>query len=256
MRSSSAITTQSLAVLLVGDPKSGKSSAMLGFPDLVVFDWDQNLGSAIRRTKTATSPDGVVFDFCQPAVDDNGKIIEPHNQWKQFTKELTTALTNPKYKTIAIDGLGLMCQALCEHIVAETRMAGSNKTGRMELQNYGDLARMLRATIMSIRSSGKTLVVTSHQTADKDDVSGVMRYYLAIPGQSKDTLGGTFTDVWAVIKKPHGLNDEKYELRTKADVRSVPLGASFDFPDKGALDITGKTPQDIWKILESKIKSK
>jgi len=241
-------TTSSQAILVVGEPKSGKSNLALSFPDPAIIDWDLNLASAVRRAT------GKTFDYTQPSVKDDGSQRPLAEQWKFAIDETKAILANPKYKTIIIDGLGLMCNALCEHIIAEGQRSGSNKLGKMEIQNYADLSRILRSYIMMIRASGKFLVVTSHQTGDKDDVTGVIRYVLAIPGQSKDTLGGCFTDVWATMARPKGLSDVVYEIRTKPTGQHVALGASF--PIESSVDVTNKTPAQIWDILSTKIGAK
>ena len=144
-----------------------------------------------------------------------------------------------------------MATAICDHIVMEGQKAGGNKTGKMELQNYADLSRLLRGYIMMIRSSGKFLVVTSHQVGDKDEATGAYRYVLSIPGSSKDTLGGCFTDVWATVARLKGLSDVVYEIRTKPSGQHIALGASF--PIESSIDVTGKSPSQVWSILEPKI---
>lgn len=246
MKSSTTFsTTASQAILIVGEPKTGKSSLSMAFPEPAYIDWDQNLGSAVRRAP------GKSFDYCQPGIKDDGTQRPVGEQWKYAVEETKAIISNPKYKTIVIDGLGLMCSALCDHIINEGKLSGANKTGKMELQNYGDLSRLLRNYVMLVRSSGKFLVVTSHQVGDKDDVTGVIRYVLAIPGQSKDTLGGCFTDVWATMARPKGLNEVVYELRTKPTGQHVALGASF--PIESSIDITNKTPEQIWAIIGPKI---
>jgi len=249
MKSSTSFSTaQSQAILLVGEPKSGKSNCALAFPDPVIIDWDLNLGSAVRRLS------GKSFDYTQPGINDTTGAQRPsEDQWRYAVDETKTILANPKYKTLVIDGLGLMCNALCEHIINEGKKSGANKSGKMELQNYGDLSRLLRAYIMMIRSSGKYLVVTSHQVGDKDDVTGIIRYVLAIPGQSKDTLGGCFTDVWATMCRPKGINEVVYEIRTKPTGQHIALGASF--PIESSIDVTNKTPQQVWAILEPKMRA-
>jgi len=249
MKSSTSFsTTTSQAILIVGEPKSGKSNLALSFPEPAIIDWDLNLASAVRRAT------GKTFDYCQPSVKDDGTQRPVPEQWKAAVEETKTILANPKYRTVIIDGLGLMCTAVCEHIIAEGQRAGTNKLGKMEIQNYADLSRILRSYIMMIRASGKFLVVTSHQTGDKDDVTGVIRYVLAIPGQSKDTLGGCFTDVWATMARPKGINDVAYEIRTKPTGQHVALGASF--PIESSIDVTNKTPAQIWDTLSPKIGAK
>ena len=245
MKSSSAFsTTGSQAVLIVGEPKSGKSNLALAFPDPAIIDWDQNLASAVRRAP------GKSFDYCQPGVTDTGGQRLESEQWSYAVKETKAICADPKYKTIIVDGLGLMANAICNHIVAEGQKAGQ-KTNKMELQNYGDLSRLLRGYIMMVRSSGKYLVVTSHQIGDKDEATGAYRYVLAIPGQSKDTLGGCFTDVWATVARLKGISDVVYEIRTKPSGQHIALGASF--PIDSSVDVTNKTPAQVWSILEPKI---
>jgi len=246
MKSSTTFqTTNAQAILIVGEPKSGKSNLALAFPDPAIIDWDLNLASAVRRAT------GKSFDYAQPSVKDDGTQRPLSEQWKAAVEETKQILSNPKYRTIIIDGLGLMCNALCEHIIAEGQRSGTNKLGKMEIQNYADLSRLRRGYIMMIRASGKFLVVTSHQTGDKDEVTGIIRYVLAIPGQSKDTLGGCFTDVWATMARPKGLSDVVYEIRTKPTGQHVALGASF--PIESSVDVTNKTPLQIWDILAAKL---
>jgi len=246
MKSSSVFsTTGSQAVLIVGEPKSGKSNLALAFPDPAIIDWDLNLASAVRRCV------GKTFDFCQPGIKDDGTQRPASEQWAYAVKETQAICRDPKYKTIIVDGLTLMTTAICDHIVGQGQLSGSNKTGKMELQNYGDLARLLRGYIMMVRSSGKFLVITSHQVGDKDEATGAYRYVLAIPGQSKDTLGGCFTDVWATVARLKGISDVVYEIRTKPSGQHIALGASFAIDS--SIDVTNKNPAQVWSILEPKI---
>jgi hypothetical protein len=175
------------------------------------------------------------------------------------TKEM---IADPEVNTIVCDGLGVLSQYLIDHILGAAVDSATSKvktvglTGervaQMEIQHYGDFARLLRMYVMMVRSSGKYFVMTSHQSGDADEVTKVVRYVLAIPGQLKDTLGGLFTDVWATSVTPFGLGKHKYEIRTKPTGLHVALGASF--PLDAAIDVTDKTPQEIWGILEPKIK--
>ena len=246
MKSSTAFSTiGSQAILLVGEPKSGKSNLALAFPDPAIIDWDLNLASAVRRAP------GKTFDYCQPGINDNGTQRPDSEQWSYAVKETQAICKDPRYKTIIVDGLTLMANAICNHIVGEGQRAGSNKTGKMELQNYADLSRLLRAYIMMVRSSGKYLVVTSHQVGDKDEATGAYRYVLSIPGSSKDTLGGCFTDVWATVARLKGMSDVVYEIRTKPSGQHIALGASF--PIDSSIDVTNKTPAQVWALLEPKI---
>lgn len=248
MKPSTAFNPQTaLAILLVGEPKSGKTNLAFAFPSLGIIDWDLNLASAFRRIN------GLAFKYDQPAMKDDGTVRDSKDQWNAAVVSTKELIKDPEVKTIFVDGLGLMVGALCEHIINEGKKSGAHKTDKMEIQDYGELLRILRAYIMMVRSSGKTLLVSSHQTGDKDETTGQIRYVLAIPGQSKDTLGGYFTDVWATMARAVGLSN-KYEIRTKPTGLHVALGASF--PIDAAIDVTDKTPQQIWSIIGPKINAK
>ena len=250
-------TTANFALLIVGEPKSGKSGLLMSFPDLGIIDWDLNLASAVRRDPTKK------FVYTQPSVLDDGKERSYPDQWNYAIKETQALIADPTIKNIAVDGLGLMTLALCAHITNEAQKAGASKVKtmdlfgkvipQMELQHYNDLQRLLRAYVMMVRSSGKNLIVTSHQTAEKDTATGLLRYSLAIPGSSKDTLGGCFTDVWAMAAESFGL-DTKYKIRTKPTGMHVALGASF--PIDSSIDVTNKSPSQIWQVLEPKINAR
>jgi hypothetical protein len=253
--STSLSLSTGISVLLVGEPKSGKTSLTLAFPDPAVIDWDLNLASGMRRAP------GKTFDLVQPSIKDDGSFRPLTDQWMYAVKETYEIIKSPKYKTIIIDGLGNMCNALCAHITNEAQKAGASKVKtialdgttipQMEIQHYGDLARLLRAYIMLLRASGKYVLVTSHQTGDKDEVTKAIRYVLAIPGQSKDTLGGCFTDVWATSATPRGPGQVKYEIMTKPTGFHVALGASSNID--AAVDVTNQSPSTIWTTLQSKL---
>lgn len=247
MKSGSTFTpSHSCAVLLVGEPKSGKTRTMFAFPSPGIIDADMNLASGAR----VLTP-GKKWGYSQPALTDDGKEVPLDARWLRCVDETKAMLKNPEIETIVIDGLGVMCEWIMAHIVKVNKAAGTNKTGKMELRDYGDLARLLREYIMMLRLPGKYVVVTSHQSAEKDETNGSFRYSLAIPGQSKETLGGLFTDVWATMASNIG-GKCKYEIRTKPTGLHVALGTSFDFPS--AIDITDKTPDQIWSILSPQLK--
>lgn len=249
MKPSTSFNVQTAqAILLVGEPKSGKSSLAFAFQGLGIIDWDLNLASAVRRTGP-----GVTFKYTQPSVLETGAQRDEKDQWNFACAETKELMRDPDIKTIFVDGLGLMCDALCRHIINAGQLAGNHKTNNMEIQDYNEVKRLLRAYVMMVRTSGKTLIVSSHQTGDKDETTGQIRYVLAIPGQSKDTLGGCFTDVWATMARAVGVS-VKYEIRTKPTGLHVALGASF--PIDAAIDVTDKTPQQIWAVIGPKINAK
>ena len=98
MKSSTAFsTTGSQAILVVGEPKSGKSNLALAFPDPAIIDWDLNLASAVRRAG------GKSFDYCQPGIKDDGSqrpaTNNGHMQSRKPKPSARTRNTKPSSST-------------------------------------------------------------------------------------------------------------------------------------------------------------
>lgn len=239
--------THSIAILVVGEPKTGKSCLSLAFPDPGIIDCGQNLASAVRRA----APDKK-FWVSTPALNDAETAERPLDmRWEFVVSEAKKMLAETEIKTLVVDDIGIMCEWLLWHCVRVNKLAGVNKTGRPELNDYGSLGQLLRSFVTMCRSVGKIVVFTSHQAADKNELTGAMRYSLAIPGQSKENLGGLFTDVWATTALPDGAGGAKYEIRTRPTGFHVALGTSFDLPN--AINVTGKSPAEIWTLLQPKL---
>ena len=137
---------------------------------------------------------------------------------------------------------------VAEHV----RMGDMDKNGKrieaMTIPDYGKFLNMMRGLVFDLRSTKKHIVITCHQQSSQDELTKAMRYALALPGQSKDTLAGAFSDVWATMATPMPQNKTKYELRTAPTGFHVSLGAS-NRAMPAAVDFTNKTPVEIWPIL-------
>jgi len=241
--------SQNLAVLVVGEPKVGKTRLMMGFPDPFVLDLDKNLSSAVQISK------GKRFWFAQ--VDN----LPEGQQWNQATRELEEAIKSPEIKTICIDGLTRLAELARAHILNElTKMGLGGKLRQdtvdqqIRLQDYQTLNNLILRVVALTRASNKLVVWTAHQKVDVDEVTGGMRYRFQMPGNLAGNLGGYFTDVWAMTASPAILNNKqytKYEIRTKPTGYHVSLGCSI--PLDPSIDITDKNPEEIWKVLGPKL---
>jgi len=214
--------SDSLALLLVGDPKSGKTCIAAAFPDPYFLDVDGNLDSAVRVLGTKR------FWFDQPAIGCEKK----EDVWKAALTCLSEAMKNPEIKTIVLDSLSVLAEYMMHWIISEhTRMGDRDKSGKpidaMTIPDYGKLLQMFRGLIFDLRKSGKHLVVTVHRATYQDEVTKVINPVLALPGQAKETLGGSFKDVWATLIDNTPGKPIKYILRTSSKAQFPPLGTSI-----------------------------
>lgn len=238
-------TKQNFSLLLVGEPNSGKTNIVMSFPEPFILDVDRKLSSAVRRAKAKT------FWFSDPYTDDAGAELPDHARWKRATDELKAAAKLPQVKTLVIDGLAGLADMLVVHIMNEVKRSEGKSLDRLRIQDYQPLKTLMTSLIMGLRSTGKYIVVTSHQKADKDELTGRLRYTLNIPGSLSENFGGFFSDVWAAVSRP-GTTGTVYELHTKPTGFHVNLGTSLALDGK-PLDLTNKAPDDVWKLLNTSI---
>jgi len=245
--SDSFIPARNAAILCVGDPGSGKSNLGLALPTPGILDCDGNLGSAVRRAK------GKKFFYSQPFADDDGKEVPEAQRWDRALKETAKLLAHPETESFFIDGLSNLARWGLVKMENDLVAAGIN-IKKEYLAKYQAFIPLFSNFITTIRIPGKLVFVTVHQIADKDEVLGRTRFFLDIPGRLAETLGGQFTDVWGMSSTPDPTNAKtqaKYEIRTKPTGFHVNLKTSLDL--EPAINITDKTPEDIWKLLEPKL---
>ena len=242
MKPSTAYSTkQNLSVLLVGEQKAGKTNIMFAFPDPYILDCDRNLARAVRVSG------GKKFWFDDPYVDDKGQPLAEKDLWNNAVKCLKEAAKSPEVRTICIDGLAALADMLIAHILAEALRNEGKKLDRMRIQDYQPLKTLMTSLVLGLRSTGKYLVVTSHQKTDKDELTGRIRYTLNMPGSLSENFGGFFTDVWAAVSRP-GPSGTLYELHTRPTGYHVNLGTTLQLDGK-PLDVSNKNPEQVWATL-------
>lgn len=235
------------AILCVGDPGSGKSRLGMAFPSPGILDCDNNLSSAIRVSN------GKKFLYAQPFVDDAGKEVPDVERWSRAVKETKELLTSPLVDTFILDGLSALCRWGLAHAENECVKAGINVKKEF-FAKYNAFIPLLSGYLTMIRIPGKRVVVNVHQRMEKDELSGSIRYKLDIPGQLADNLGGQFSDIWgtsSIANPSDTVIGAKYFIRTKPSGYHVNLKTSLDL--EPSVDITGKTPEQIWTLLSPKL---
>lgn len=239
---------QSPAILVCGLPKTGKTRLLAGFPVPGVVDCDMNLISALRIMPNKE------FYFEQPLLDPKTNLVIPdedrHKCWPNSVNAAKEMVISPKVKTLVVDGLTAMAQWGLLHCESELVKAGVN-TKKEYLAKFQSFITLMTNFVTTMRLAGKPIVFTCHTSVEQSDVTKIWYTSLAIPGQLKDRLGGLFTDVWATYTKLVG-DRTKYFIKTRPTSSLDPaLGTSFDLPAE--IDVTDKSPEDVWKILEPKL---
>ncbi len=243
MKTSDQLTYESyIALLLVGEPKTGKSTLALAFPSPFFLNIDKNLDGPRRRAN------GKTFYWDDPMVTKDGKETEPKDRWNRSMELLKEAAKDPNVKTIVIDSLTGLCDYLVDHILNEVKRTEGKSIDRPRIQDYYSIKDMLARFAVFLReiSKLKHVIIAAHQKADIDEATKMTRYSLNIPGAQAQNWASYFTDCWATTSTTVA-GKTKYEIRTKPTGFHVNLGTSL--PMSPAIDITDKTPQQIWELL-------
>lgn len=236
-----------LAILLVGEQKSGKTGIAGSFPDPYFLDLDKNLDSFVRVAG------GKRFWFDTPT--DGLDLTDPVQAAKVYPTamaQLKAAALDPTIRTLVIDSLSTLCNHMAVYIMSEAARIEGKKVDQLRIQDYGTIMSLLNKLVAFLRATNKIVIVTSHQSWDKDDVTGAVRYTLAIPGQMKHNLGAFFTDVWGTMVEQAGGGKVKYTIRTRPSGYHVALGTSIRALP-ASIDVTDKTPAQIWDLLKPQL---
>lgn len=236
---------ESVSILLVGNPKTGKTNIAASFPAPYFLDIDGNLASAVRELRKSNKK----FYYDNPVKDAKTKA----DVYKLGLAALNAAKDHPDIGTVVLDSISMYVDFICEWIVAEhIRLGDNDKSGKpittMTLPDFGKLLNILKSIVFDLRKSGKYVVVTSHQTTTKDDLTGIVHKALAMPGSAKDTFGGCFTDVWGTDQVVIPGGKTKFMVYTAPVTSHVPLGRSVRSMPK-EFDLTDKSLPDIWAML-------
>jgi hypothetical protein len=235
---------QTFGLLLVGEPKTGKTRIMMSFPGIYVQDWDRNLGSVARLEPTRQ------FFFDDPYIADDGKPISEDMLWEvNINQRLKLALADPQIQTVAIDSLSTLSDALIAHIKRLVRVQEGKTIDQLRIQDYGTLKTLFTRLVTYMRAFNKMIIWTTHQKIDKDEMSGALRYRINMPGSLADNFGGFYSDVWACDSQKS--EPPKYYIYTGPTPRHVDLGNSLQLAYK--IEVTNLTPSEIWNLIGPRI---
>jgi len=238
-----------LSILCIGDPGAGKTRLAMSFPTPGFIDCDGNLNSAARLAGSKK------WFYSQPFKDDAGKEVPEVDRWNRAVSEVKLMLTNPEIETVIIDSWGPLCAWALLHAENELRKAGID-VKKEYLAKYNAFIPLMTGFITMLKIPGKYVIVNAHQVMEKGELTGTLSFILDMPGNSAFTLGRLFNDVWVMSATANPMDTKyaaKYELCTKPTGFHVSPKTSLDLPPR--LDLTGKTPDQIWAFLSPQLSS-
>lgn len=229
-----------LRLLLQGPPGSGKSTLACQFPGAYVADLDINLGGPLRWLRETNGPLPIGYDIV--GRSETGKEIDPRQCYQRLLNLLDIALKEPAIETIVIDS----ATKLGDYI--QNEVLRSQGKYEMTLPLWGFYLQQWKQFLGRLSAERKHLVLTCHESVEKDEIDQTLRYFVQVAGQMKWIIGSMFTDVWRCeVAITAGANPPKhvFQVRTMPDFRYA-LKNSLSLPPIFKFD---------WKLIEGKLSS-
>lgn len=137
-------------MILVGLPKSGKSTLAASWPDSYVLELEPGGGDRI---------DGRIHDI---------------RSLEEFREALKLAVDNPSVKTVVIDSIDVLSDWFEEEIARKAGLSSmtERKAGVDGWALWGDLRRKIESLVNYLKASGKFTILIAHTKDPKLDGSG------------------------------------------------------------------------------------
>jgi len=215
-------------LLLVGPPKTGKTSTAFQFPNPYIADCDNNLMGPVRRFRTIRPDFDCRYDTIN--IDDDGNMVPAHLRWNRLVQCCKAAAADPWVKTIIVDSLSSINDYLCDWVISQKD--SSKDKDKMTISDWVPFKNLLTKFITTFRSvPGKFFIMTAHELIEKDEATGLYIFKPWIQSKLQDNIGGYFSDVWVT------LTDEvagqiQYLVKANPDARRQQVGNSLGLPLK------------------------
>lgn len=202
----------SRGILILGQPGTGKTTTALQVAPSPswIADLDNNLSGAHRIVKTP---------FYYDTIDEEPN---PQLRFGRFNQKLQEASTSTEIKANILDSFSKFSDYLLDDIL---RQQGRSV---LQLQDWGVFLNVFKRIIVQLRSTRKMFIATAHIKSEKDEISGIVRFLPALPGQIQNIIGALFSDVW-LCEVQEKAGEHKFLVRTMPNVW-YPLKNSLGLP--------------------------
>jgi hypothetical protein len=175
-------------LLLVGHPKSGKTTLAAAFPDSYVLELEQGGG-----------------DHVAGRIDDIANL-------EDFRSAFEAALADESIRTIVVDTIDVLTEWLCDEIAGARGLSKitERKPGVDGFEMWGEMSERIDGFIKAIKSSGKMFILLAHCREPKLDDKNQLITPAGInaPGKAGSKLAAAADMIGYTYKKQVGAATE------------------------------------------------
>lgn len=218
-------------ILMVGPAGSGKSTFAYRFPKPYVLNADINMAGPRKALSAEGKSLNVKYDNIH--IDDEDKPVEPLQRFLRFAALLKRGVEDKEVETIILDSITALVPVFMNEVL---RQLGKTEGTAFVIQDWGKLLFLFTSVFDKLRACGKTVIICGHFDVEKGEIDQVLRYILAIPGQSATRVPILATDMWwfsvETSQGQGGTLVPKYVIRTIQDERHPNIKTSLTLPSK------------------------
>jgi len=204
----------SLSILLQGEPGVGKTRLLATAPlPLLIYSFDPK-GVLVLHNYYKELLDSGMIQYLTYWGDDSSNPTEYLKWEKDWETHIVSGYLN-QFGTVAVDSFTTWMEAAGNAWLQEknTRRKDGKALDNLAIGDYPGLYNLTRTMIKRTAACDTNFILTAHLEAEKDELTGLIRYVLSTYKGLKTIVPPLFSEKWVMNKRVIG-QEVKYEILT------------------------------------------
>lgn len=204
----------SLSILLQGEPGVGKTRLLATAPlPLLIYSFDPK-GILVLHNHYQELIDSGMIQYITYWGDDSSNPTE-YLKWEKDWEEHVNTGYLSQFGTVSIDSFTTWMEAAANAWLAErnTRRKDGKALDNLAIGDYPGLYNLTRTMIKRTSACDVNFILTAHLEAEKDELTGLIRYVLSTYKGLKTIVPPLFSEKWVMNKRVVG-QEVQYSILT------------------------------------------